>query len=280
MAQSTGTPGGTTFGVYGKFGEVGERRTRRILDSLPAGAIVFYDLKIPGSNANVDAVVLIGRNIYFEETKIGRRGTYRSNRAGQVFLNGERYIGQNRKVLAGSATVHSSGASIRVAAIGATGEITIIDDLTLPAAERHVAAINKPMKPCVVDLGDGVRVEIAMTVGDCQKVKYLFEGQTLPMAIDKFRPLLPSNARIRRPLFVVHCDDERYEPNVKRLRPDGIQRPKPKPSTPGILKLVRRLRRRPSAKAMTASQLKAWVARQPDKPADPAIAAVLASYTR
>jgi hypothetical protein len=87
-------PGGRSLGVAGggldnaswaanasaaRVGQAGERRTATILDSTVSrqgGATVLHDLTIPGSRANVDHVVVVGRTVWVIDTKVWAPGFY------------------------------------------------------------------------------------------------------------------------------------------------------------------------------------------------------------
>ena len=87
-------PGGRSLGVAGggldnaswaanasaaRVGQAGERRTANILDSAVSrrgGATVLHDLTIPGSRANVDHVVVVGRTVWVIDTKVWAPGFY------------------------------------------------------------------------------------------------------------------------------------------------------------------------------------------------------------
>ena len=87
-------PGGRSLGVAGggldnaswaakasaaRVGQAGQRRTANILDSTVSrrgGATVLHDLTIPGSRANVDHVVVVGRTVWVIDTKVWAPGFY------------------------------------------------------------------------------------------------------------------------------------------------------------------------------------------------------------
>lgn len=69
------------FGQVGKVGAVGEARTARILDRLArreGGPTVIHDVRIPipGFTANIDHVVISGRNVTLLDSKVWRAGFY------------------------------------------------------------------------------------------------------------------------------------------------------------------------------------------------------------
>lgn len=73
--------GVTQFGQAGKVGAVGEARTGRILDQLATregGPTVIHDVRIPipGFTANIDHVVVSGREITLIDSKVWRSGFY------------------------------------------------------------------------------------------------------------------------------------------------------------------------------------------------------------
>lgn len=62
-----------------RIGQQGERRTGEILDRMcaePGGATVLHDVRIPGSRANVDHVVITGRQVWLIDSKVWRPGLY------------------------------------------------------------------------------------------------------------------------------------------------------------------------------------------------------------
>lgn len=81
-----GRPGGSLqatemFGSSGKVGAAGELRTARLLAELaarPGGPSIIHDVRIPitGFAANVDHVVVSGRDITLLDTKVWRGGRY------------------------------------------------------------------------------------------------------------------------------------------------------------------------------------------------------------
>ena len=61
------------------IGRRGEERTAAILDTLAArdgGPTVLHDLMIPGYRANIDHVVVSGRNVTFVDSKVWKPGRY------------------------------------------------------------------------------------------------------------------------------------------------------------------------------------------------------------
>ena len=61
------------------IGRRGEEKTAEILDALAArrgGPTVLHDLMIPGYRANIDHVVVSGRNVTFVDSKVWKPGTY------------------------------------------------------------------------------------------------------------------------------------------------------------------------------------------------------------
>lgn len=81
-----------------RVGEAGERRTAVVLDALarrPGGVSVLHDLRIPGSRANVDHVVVAGRAVTIIDSKAWRPAFYwslgsRAFRGLERFEPGER----------------------------------------------------------------------------------------------------------------------------------------------------------------------------------------------
>lgn len=62
-----------------RVGRGGELRTGALLNALAAelgGPTVFHDLQVPGSNANLDHVVVSGRHVTVVDTKVWKPGTY------------------------------------------------------------------------------------------------------------------------------------------------------------------------------------------------------------
>ena len=57
-----------------RVGAEGERRTGRLLESLPPGFTVFHDLRMPGSRANIDHVVVGPTGVFTVETKNYAKG--------------------------------------------------------------------------------------------------------------------------------------------------------------------------------------------------------------
>lgn len=73
--------GAAQFGQAGKVGASGEARTARLLAQLAAtdgGPTVIHDVRIPipGFTANIDHVVISGREITLLDTKVWRDGFY------------------------------------------------------------------------------------------------------------------------------------------------------------------------------------------------------------
>lgn len=70
------------------IGAAGERRTAADLDGLPAGYHVLHDLRLPGSRANIDHLVIGPTGVFTIETKhrkakvvVGRRGVVSAGRS-------------------------------------------------------------------------------------------------------------------------------------------------------------------------------------------------------
>lgn len=73
--------GAAQFGQLGKVGAAGEARTGRLLAQLAGrggGPTVIHDVRIPipGFTANIDHVVVSGRNITLLDSKVWRAGFY------------------------------------------------------------------------------------------------------------------------------------------------------------------------------------------------------------
>lgn len=73
--------GAAQFGELGRVGAVGEQRTARLLAKmamLPGGPTVIHDVKIPipGFSANIDHVVVSGRDITLLDSKVWKAGFY------------------------------------------------------------------------------------------------------------------------------------------------------------------------------------------------------------
>lgn len=81
-----GVPGGslgqaTQFGDAGQIGMSGETRSGRLLAALasrPGGPTVIHDVRIPipGFSANIDHIVISGRDLTLLDTKVWRDGFY------------------------------------------------------------------------------------------------------------------------------------------------------------------------------------------------------------
>lgn len=70
------------------IGAVGEERVGRELAKLPHGYYVFHDIKIPGSKANIDHLVIGPTGVFIVETKaVTGKVTLQ---AGSVYLNGRK----------------------------------------------------------------------------------------------------------------------------------------------------------------------------------------------
>jgi hypothetical protein len=105
--QVLGTPGGSltkngsSFAAnagVAKAGANGERRTAEILNALaakPGGPTVLHDLRIPGSNANVDHVVVSGRTVTIIDTKAWLGDLYWTI-AGHTFRGLRRFVAIDR----------------------------------------------------------------------------------------------------------------------------------------------------------------------------------------
>ena len=66
-------------GDVAAIGRRGEEKTAAILDALAAsagGPTVLHDLMIPGYRANIDHVVVSGRNVTFVDSKVWKPGRY------------------------------------------------------------------------------------------------------------------------------------------------------------------------------------------------------------
>lgn len=76
-----GTPGGTLdgdakFGAAGLAGEYGERKTADVLDRFGERCVVVHDIIVPGLSANLDHVIISGRQLLVLDSKAWRNGFY------------------------------------------------------------------------------------------------------------------------------------------------------------------------------------------------------------
>jgi len=62
-----------------KIGAAGEKKVARALApyfSSPASAALFHDLSVPGRHANIDHLIVSGRNVLLLDTKVWKAGFY------------------------------------------------------------------------------------------------------------------------------------------------------------------------------------------------------------
>ncbi|MGN7187011.1 nuclease-related domain-containing protein [Microbacterium enclense] len=74
-----------------RVGATGEAKTAQILNELAAhenGPTVLHDLRIPGANANIDHLVVSGRDIWIIDSKVWMPGSYLSL-GGKVYQAGQ-----------------------------------------------------------------------------------------------------------------------------------------------------------------------------------------------
>ncbi len=86
-----------------RIGKTGEVRTAAILDAIaqqPGGPTVLHDLRIPipGINANIDHVVVSGRNVYLVDAKVWRPGFYWTL-SGHTFRGLERFAPADKRTM-------------------------------------------------------------------------------------------------------------------------------------------------------------------------------------
>jgi hypothetical protein len=81
MAKQYGTPGGSlqkgrnswaSSQRNAQAGLKGEQRCAAMLAKLPDNVVVIHDVKIPGSAANVDHVIVVGRKVFLVDAKLWR----------------------------------------------------------------------------------------------------------------------------------------------------------------------------------------------------------------
>ncbi|SDH39884.1 nuclease-related domain-containing protein [Microbacterium sp. 77mftsu3.1] len=146
-----------------KAGQVGEVRTAKALDELAVkrGFTVLHDLRIPGSKANIDHVVVAGSKVWVIDSKLWKPGFY-FTLAGRTFRGLERIphadkrglpLGHNRlrQYLGNLATmqrplmvIHPSRGSVSIWAFRPAGDPDAKPRAVHPAQLRFPAKAADP----------------------------------------------------------------------------------------------------------------------------------------